>query len=189
MAKASISIIIVCWLVFLIYWLISALAVKRTAERKSWRSSLAYRVPVILGAILLWKRELPYPLNLALTPHTDWAQAAGAAVCVSGLFVTIWARRTLAGNWSSDVTLKQGHELVKTGPYRFVRHPIYTGMLLMGLGMAVETARLRCWLGLLLWGIGLWIKLKQEEALMLRHFPDEYPGYQKQTKALVPFVI
>jgi protein-S-isoprenylcysteine O-methyltransferase Ste14 len=72
-------------------------------------------------------------------------------VCVGGLFVALWARKTLAGNWSSTVTFKKGHELVKTGPYRFTRHPIYTGLLLMGLGVTVEIGRLRCWLGLLAW--------------------------------------
>lgn len=128
-------------------------------------------------------------MNLALISRTNWALVTGAVVCVFGLFVTIWARWTLAGNWSSDVTFKQGHELVRTGPYRFVRHPIYTGLLVMGLGSAIEIGRLRCWLSIVVVGIGFWIKLKQEESLMRRHFPDEYPAYQKQVKALVPFVI
>jgi protein-S-isoprenylcysteine O-methyltransferase Ste14 len=108
---------------------------------------------------------------------------------VFGLFVTVWARRTLAGNWSSDVTFKQGHELITTGPYHFVRHPIYTGLLVMALGTAVAAGHLRFWLGLVMVGLGFWIKLKQEERLMLRYFPEQYPVYQKQVKALVPFVI
>lgn len=103
--------------------------------------------------------------------------------------MTIWARKILAGNWSSDVTLKQGHELVKAGPYRFVRHPIYTGLLLMCLGAAIDIGLLRAWLGVALVFVGFWIKLNQEETLMLRHFPDDYPTYRKQVKALVPFVI
>jgi protein-S-isoprenylcysteine O-methyltransferase Ste14 len=115
--------------------------------------------------------------------------ATGAVICLFGLFVTLWARWTLAGNWSSDVTFKQGHELVRTGPYRFVRHPIYTGLLMMALGTAINAGRLRCWLGIVVVGIGFWIKLKQEERLMLRHFPEQYPAYQKQVKAIVPFVI
>ena len=110
-------------------------------------------------------------------------------LCALGLLVAIWARRTLAGNWSSDVTFKQGHELVKAGPYRFVRHPIYTGLLLMCLGSALDIGRLRGWLGLVLVFVGFWIKLKQEETLMLQHFPDDYPAYRKQVKALVPFVV
>ena len=101
----------------------------------------------------------------------------------------IWARRTLGDNWSSEVAFKQGHELVKTGPYRFVRHPIYTGLLLMCLGTAVVVGQLHSWLGFPFSCAGFWFKLKQEETLLLRHFPDDYPAYQKQVKALMPFVI
>lgn len=189
MIRISNWVIIGCWLIFLAYWLISAFSVKQTAERKSWRSALAYRVTFLLGAVLLWQPGIVRPLNLTLTPHTDWAHVVGAAVCVSGLFVTIWARRTLAGNWSSDVTFKKGHELITAGPYRFARHPIYTGILVMCLGVVIKDGEIRCWLGFLLIGISLWLKLKQEEALMLQHFPDQYPAYRRQVKALVPFVI
>jgi protein-S-isoprenylcysteine O-methyltransferase Ste14 len=101
----------------------------------------------------------------------------------------IWARRTLAGNWSSNATFKQGHELIRHGPYRFVRHPIYTGLLTLGVGTSIEIGRLRGWAALPLMLVALLIKLKQEEALLLRHFPKEYPDYKKQVKALVPFVI
>jgi hypothetical protein len=100
-----------------------------------------------------------------------------------------WARHTLAGNWSSNVTFKQEHELVRTGPYRYVRHPIYTGLLIMSLGTAIEIGQLHCWLSIPISAIGFWIKLSQEERLLLRHFPNEYPAYQKQVKALVPFVL
>ena len=189
MAKHSDSIIIGCWIIFLIYWFISARTVKTTSERKSWSSSLSYRIPVVFGAILIWDPHMPHPLNLRLTQRTDLTQAFAAMICVCGLWIAIWARRTLAGNWSSHVTFKHGHELVKTGPYRFARHPIYTGILLMALGVAVEIGRLQCWLGLTLWCIGLWIKLKQEEALMLQHFPNDYPAYCRKVKALVPFVL
>ncbi len=189
MATISDSIIVGCWIIFLAYWLISALVVKRTAEHQSWTSAAAHRIPVGLGWWMLAYPLLPPPMNWVLIPRPDWVRVIGAVVCVFGLYVTIWARRTLAGNWSSDVTFKHGHELVKAGPYRFVRHPIYTGLLVMCLGSAIEIGRLRCWLSIVVVGIGFWIKLKQEESLMLRHFPDEYPGYQKQVKALVPFVI
>jgi len=189
MATISDSIILGCWIIFLAYWIISALAAKRTAEPQSLLSALAHRIPVGLGWVLLAYQGLPPPMNLVWMPRTDGARVMGVVICVLGLFVTIWARRTLAGNWSSDVTFKQGHELVKTGPYRFVRHPIYTGLLVMCLGTGIEIGRLRCLLSLVMVGVGFWIKLKQEEALMLRHFPNEYPAYQKQVKALVPFVI
>jgi protein-S-isoprenylcysteine O-methyltransferase Ste14 len=189
MATVSNSIIIGCWIIFLAYWLISARRVKTTAERQTRASSFAHRIPVALSYVLLMNPGLPPPLNLVLTPRTDWAHVTGAVVCVAGLFVTVWARRTLAGNWSSTVTFKQGHELIKAGPYHFVRHPIYTGLLLMCLGSAIDIGRLRGWLGLAAMFFGFWIKLKQEESLLLRHFPDDYPAYKKQVKAIVPFVI
>jgi len=189
MATISGFIILGCWIAFLAYWIIKAPRQKATAEPQSLPSALAHRIPVGLGWFLMLYPKPPPPLNRMLLPHTDSVLAIGTAVCVFGLFVTIWARRTLAGNWSSDVTFKQGHELVRTGPYRFARHPIYTGLLIMALGTAVAAGQLRCWLGMVVVGIGFWIKLKQEERLMLRHFPNQYPAYQKRVKALVPFII
>jgi protein-S-isoprenylcysteine O-methyltransferase Ste14 len=189
MAAVLNSMIIGCWIIFLGYWGISAFGQKPTVEQKGWLSTLTYRTPLTLGGSLLWYPRFPHPLNLTLTPHTDSARAFGAIVCVFGLLLAIWSRQALGGNWSSEVAFKQGHELVKTGPYRFVRHPIYTGLLLMCLGTGVEVGQLHSWLGIPLLGVGFWIKLKQEETLLLLHFPNEYPAYRKQVKALVPFVI
>ena len=208
MAAIPDYIVLFCWIFFFAYWIISARRVKATAERQSLWSALAHRIPLGVSYLLLaaWNGGaggggskiaigyvtimlLPAPMNLSVTSHAEWAMAMGGFICVLGLFMTLWARWTLAGNWSSDVTFKQGHELIRRGPYRLVRHPIYTGLLTMCLGTAIEIGRLRGWLALPLMMVALWIKLKQEEALMLRHFPDEYPGYQKQVKALVPFVI
>ena len=152
-------------------------------------SALAHRIPLGLSYALMISWHLPSPMNAKLTPRTDFAMALGAVICLSGLLMTLWARRTLAGNWSGDVTFKQGHELVRTGPYRFVRHPIYTGLLVMCLGTAVAIGLVRCWLALPMMTLAFWIKIQQEERLLLRHFPETYPAYQKKVKALVPFVI
>lgn len=188
MNKYTGIVIIGCWEVFFIYWLVRALKGKVIAEKQTRLSALCHRVPVCLGGILLLFQHLPPPLNRSLISHTLAIQIIGAVVCVLGLFITIWARRTLAGNWSSDVTFKQGHELIKAGPYRFVRHPIYTGMLAMCLGTAINMTLLRAWLAVLVMFFGFWIKIRQEEKLLLRHFPDAYPSYRKEVKALVPFV-
>ena len=189
MTTLSNQAIIACWIVFLVYWIANAFRLKPLAERQSWLAIAAYKVPCALGGFLLWCPGLPDPWRLALTPHTDMLRAGGVVLCVFGLLVAIWSRRTLAGNWSSDVIFRQGHELVETGPYRFVRHPIYTGILLMFFGSAMQNGRLHSWLGFLILCIGFWIKLQQEESLMLRHFPGEYPAYQKRVKALMPFLI
>ena len=178
-----------CWLIYIVYWVVSARGLKPVVERQSWLSILAHRIPIVLGVLLIVFPKLPFPLHLALTPQTGLTAAIGAVVCALGLSVAIWARRTLADNWSGTVTFKQGHELVQAGPYRFVRHPIYTGILLMIMSSVITVGRLHCWLGFLIVGAGFWIKLKQEESLMLRHFPGEYPAYRVRVKALVPLLI
>ena len=189
MATIANSLVIGCWVCFIGYWIVSARQVKAVAEKQNLWFGLVHRIPLGMSYFLMANWQLPPPLNRSVTSHADWALAQGVLICALGLFVTLWARRTLAGNWSSDVTFKQGHELIRSGPYRFVRHPIYTGVLTMCLGTAVEIGELRGWLALPLMAIAFCIKLKLEERLLRRHFPGEYPEYQKQVKALVPFVI
>ena len=189
MVAISNQLIIACWVGFLGYWGFSARGEKPTAERQSWLSIFAHRTPTLLGGALLWCPILPYPFKLVLWPHTDLLRAFGVITCALGLVVAIWSRRALAGNWSSTVTFKQGHELIQTGPYRYVRHPIYTGILLMCLGTAIVVGQLQSWLGFLLLCLGFWIKLKQEESLLARHFPNAYPAYLARVKALIPFII
>ena len=189
MATVSKQWIIACWIIYVGYWIVSARGTKAAAERQSWPAMLAYRSPLLAGGTLLWLTTVPHPLSLALTPHTDLARAVAVVVCALGLSIAIWSRRTLGGNWSSEVTFKQGHELITAGPYRFARHPIYTGILLLCLGTAIASGQLGSWLGFLLLCAGFWIKLKQEESLLLRHFPEEYPVYRRRVKARVPFLV
>ncbi|HEX7654138.1 MAG TPA: isoprenylcysteine carboxylmethyltransferase family protein [Verrucomicrobiae bacterium] len=178
-----------CWLIFLGYWSIQARQVKPVSERKSLASSLGYRLAAILGGILIWSPITESWLNRQVTSRADPWLILAAACSLGGLLTCIWARRTLAGNWSGSVTFKENHELIQTGPYRWVRHPIYTGLLLLVLGSAMHGAKVRSWLGLLLFGICFGIKIRQEEALMRRHFPETYPGYAKRVKALIPFLV
>jgi len=183
------EIIITCWSIFMVVWIVNAVRTKKTVERQSAAAMLAHRIPVGLGWWLLLFPKFPGEFNRQILPRTAELQIAGAVICVCGLVFTIWARKTLAGNWSSDVTFKSNHELIRSGPYRFVRHPIYTGLLGMFLGTAIHVGQLRCFIGLPLVCLGFWIKLSQEERLMLRHFPEAYPGYRREVKALIPFVI
>ncbi len=182
-------IIIACWCTFVIVWLIAAARTKRIAERQSVESALAHRIPVGIGWWLMLAPRWPGPMGHQVIPRTAFSEIVGTVICVLGLIFTLWARQTLAGNWSSDVTFKQDHELIRTGPYRIVRHPIYTGLLAMFLGTGIYIGQVRGGVSLLLVTIGFWIKLSQEERLMLRHFPDAYPAYQREVKALVPFII
>jgi protein-S-isoprenylcysteine O-methyltransferase Ste14 len=181
-------IILGCWLIFIVYWVVSSFAVKPTAERMSYGSALPYRILFVAGLVLNFKAGWSGVLNLHLTPHNDFTGALAAAICVLGLVIALWSRLTLAGNWSSNVQFKEGHQLIRTGPYRFVRHPIYTGILLMCAAPPIQFGRFHHWLGFALIIAGAWIKLKQEETLMLHHFQD-YADYRKEVKALVPFLI
>jgi protein-S-isoprenylcysteine O-methyltransferase Ste14 len=178
--------ILACWVLLILYWNISARSSKPAEEHQRWASRFA-RLPVWLGYILLVAAWV-HPFGMVVIPHTVIAEYLGVAICAVGLFAAIWSRKTLGGDWSRDVELKQGHTLVERGPYRFVRHPIYTSHLLMGLGTAIASGLLVAFVGLLLFFIGFWIKLKQEESLLLSYFPDEYPAYKARVKALVPFV-
>jgi protein-S-isoprenylcysteine O-methyltransferase Ste14 len=183
------NIITACWCIFVIVWLINAFRTKRTAERQSLESALAHRIPVAAGWWLMLVPKWHGLMSRQVIPPTAISQMFGTVICVLGLIFTLWARKTLAGNWSSNVTFKRDHELIRTGPYRIVRHPIYTGLLAMFLGTAIYIGQVRGGISLLLVAIGFWIKLNQEERLLLRHFPDAYPAYQREVRALVPFVV
>jgi protein-S-isoprenylcysteine O-methyltransferase Ste14 len=178
--------IVACWIVLVVYWNVSARSVKPAAELQTSTGRLA-RMPIWLGYILFVVAGA-HPFGVVVIPHSTTAVWLGVTICALGLCTAIWSRKTLGDDWSRDVEFKEGHKLVERGPYRFVRHPIYTSHLLMGLGTAVASGLLVAFVALFLFIIGFWIKLKQEEDLLLRHFPDEYPGYKARVKALVPFV-
>jgi protein-S-isoprenylcysteine O-methyltransferase Ste14 len=152
--------ILACWVLLMLYWNISASSIRPAVESQSWTGRLA-RMPVWLGFILLGVAWV-HPFGMAAIPHTAVAESLGVALCAAGLFAAIWSRKTLGDAWSRDVEFKQGHKLVEQGPYSFVRHPIYTSHLLMGLGTAVASGLLIAFVGLLIFFIGFWIKLRQE---------------------------
>ena len=179
--------IVGCWVVFLGFWAITALRTKRTAQTLPLASRLSYALPTLLGAWLIFKgTSAPHPFCDGLLPHDATISAVGLVIALAGLALALWARVTLGGNWSGQVTFKEGHELIRHGPYAHVRHPIYSAILLMLLGTALSIGTLGALLGLPLIGAGMWLKMGQEEALMSEYFPDEYAAYRSQVKALVP---
>jgi protein-S-isoprenylcysteine O-methyltransferase Ste14 len=184
-----IVLIYTCWIIFLGFWLVAVRRTKSTAEQGGWRGWLAYRLPLAIAIALLVSSFGSPVLEIPIIPSTPLIHILSGFLCVTGLLFAIWARAILGSNWSSSVTLKQDHELVTRGPYRFVRHPIYTGVLLMLLGSALISGRLGPIAGMAFGFLGLWIKLSQEEALMMQHFPADYPKYKASSKALLPFVL
>jgi protein-S-isoprenylcysteine O-methyltransferase Ste14 len=179
-------VILACWVSLALYWNISARSVKSAVEGQSFVARLA-RMPVWLGFILFIAAGV-HPVGMVVIRRTVLSDSVAVAICALGVFVAIWSRKTLGAEWSRDVELKEGHKLVERGPYRLMRHPIYTGNLLMGLGTAIASGLLVAFAGLVSFAVGFWIKLNQEERLLLRAFPDEYPAYKARVKALIPHV-
>jgi protein-S-isoprenylcysteine O-methyltransferase Ste14 len=186
----SVDIITGCWIAFIAVWLMAAVSTKHTVYRETRAQRLRYWVLfVIAWLVLVYGWQLPYPLNLRIIPRMTTMASTAAMLCVSGLLFALWARITLGRNWSGVVTLKEGHELVERGPYRLVRHPIYTGMLAMFFATALAQRHLAGFLGVLLMFASFWIKLGFEEKLMLQQFPDRYAAYRRRTKRIIPFVL
>ena len=184
------DIITACWIVFITVWLVAAIATKRAIYRETRAQRLRYWVLFVIACFLLiYGRELPYPLNAGIVPRATQIACVAASLCVAGLAFALWARVTLGRNWSGVVTLKEGHELVQRGPYRFVRHPIYTGMLIMSFATALVESRLAGFVGVLVMFASFWIKLDIEERLMLQRFPERYAAYKQRVKRIIPFVL
>ena len=139
------------WLSWLFYWWRSARDVKPTSRQESGRDQVTYRLPLVLAILCLsapgW---IPQVFHRRFVPAGAPAQVAGLVLLAAGLGFTVWARRHLGRNWSASVVVKEDHALVRSGPYRQVRHPIYTGMLLAFLGTAVAVGE---WRGLM---VGCW---------------------------------
>ncbi|MGE5215106.1 MAG: methyltransferase family protein, partial [Nitrospirota bacterium] len=177
------DIINACWLVFVAVWVIAAISTKPTVYRESQAQRLRYWIFLVIAFfLLLYGRRLPYPLNLRLLPQVTPIAWAAATLCLIGVAFAIWARVTLGRNWSGVVTLKEGHELVERGPYRFVRHPIYTGIVTMFFATALALGHLGGFAATLLMFASFWIKIRGEEQLMLQQFPEQYAAYRRRAK-------
>ena len=184
------AIIPACWALFCIIWLLGAVSTKRSVYRESGIQRLGYWILLIMAFLLLTRRDrLPYPLDVRIISATETVQWMAGILCIAGLAFCVWARATLGRNWSGTITFKEGHELIERGPYRFVRHPIYTGMLTMFVAAAIALGHLGGFVAVVLAFVSYWIKLGEEEKLMLKHFPDQYRSYQQRVKRIIPFVL
>ncbi|MDR3774013.1 MAG: isoprenylcysteine carboxylmethyltransferase family protein [Terracidiphilus sp.] len=174
---------VVPWLVFSLYW---EYAAKNAAPVHSSESKSSRAVHVFLtnAAVLLEIVQLhAIPRYLPLSAPI---LAAGMAVSTLGLVLCIWARRHLGRNWSGNITIKVGHQLIRSGPYRLLRHPIYTGILTMYAGTAIVSGSTLALVGLAMALFAYARKLRLEEASLRVAFPADYEAYRRQTWALIP---
>ena len=177
------------WTAWALYWLAAAIGTKKTQRRASPRSRLAHLLPLLVGGLLIGLPGLPWDaaLGMRLWPPSDLLYGVGFTLLIAGLAFAVWARVHLGRNWSGMVTVKEGHELIRTGPYGYVRHPIYTGILTGAVGTAICSDTLGAALGVVIIAIALGRKLRIEEALMRETFPGQYQKYCAEVPALVPF--
>ncbi len=179
----------VLWLSWVALWAAWSVGTKRTVRRELRVSRLAYHVPLLAGAVLLAAPRVGGGwLGVRLLARSAAWFWFGTALVAAGLGFAVAARAYLGRNWSGTVTLKQGHELIRGGPYRVVRHPIYTGMLLAFAGTAVARGDVRGLVALALVTASFLFKLRVEERFMAEQFPQAYPDYKARTPALIPGV-
>jgi protein-S-isoprenylcysteine O-methyltransferase Ste14 len=179
----------VVWIAFILYWRIKAADSKAAQRLEPAAPQILRALTFLIVIVVLSTTLIPLPwLYRQLWPSGIWSFWIGAAVTLVGLLFAVWARRHLGSNWSQAVTVKQGHELITTGPYALVRHPIYTGILTGFLGTAIALSQVRGVIGFVLIFVALWAKLRTEEEWMRSQFGETYETYAHETAALVPYL-
>jgi len=175
------------WCAFAAYWAISALRVKRTKSAEKAPDRLATLALMMLAFMLLFSERWSIgPLRLRFIPRDERIAWAGIVLTSIGVGIAIWARYCLGQFWSARVTLKEGHQLIRSGPYAFVRHPIYTGMLLAVAGTALVVGEWRAVLAVVLVLAAHWRKALREEKMLTTEFGEEYARYRRSTGFLFP---
>jgi protein-S-isoprenylcysteine O-methyltransferase Ste14 len=178
------------WLIFYALWMAAALGTKRAVTRVDWGSRLNYYVPVVLGYYLMFGFDYDVAwLQYRFIPRTQAMAITAIVVTLAGMAFAVWARIYLGRNWSSVPTIKEQHQLIRGGPYRLVRHPIYTGILLAMVGTFLANGKVRGALSVVLLYIGWMVKSRMEEEFMVRTFGAEYDEYRRTTGALFPRVL
>jgi protein-S-isoprenylcysteine O-methyltransferase Ste14 len=179
------------WLVIGVVWLLGALRLKPGAT-VIYSSTRALEIGVLVcAAMLLFSRSPRSPiLNTPFLVPGTLTDTLGVALTFAGAVIAIVARLYLAGNWSAMAAVRQGHEIVRNGPYAWVRHPIYSGALLAAVGTAIAFGQVRDLIALPLVSFGFWLKSRSEEQLLLQELGADYATYRREVpSAIVPFLL
>jgi protein-S-isoprenylcysteine O-methyltransferase Ste14 len=174
------------WALFALYWLVSAFKLKKTKRRETWGQRFLYMLPLV-AAFSLFQPWAHYGwLGARFVPESDAAEWTGVVLTATGVAIAIWARWHLGANWSGVVTLKEGHELIRSGPYRNIRHPIYTGILLALLGTAVTVGEVRGLLAVAIAWLSFYTKARREESFLTQEFGPSFAEHTKRTGMFLP---
>jgi protein-S-isoprenylcysteine O-methyltransferase Ste14 len=175
------------WLIFVAVWLVGALKTRRTVSKEPPTSRYGVLLMEVLGYMLIFITAAGIGrLGDLVTPRTYTVAVVGIALTWIGIAIALWARWHLGQFWSSRVTLKENHELIRTGPYAHFRHPIYSGLDLAAIGGALAIDQWRCVIGLALVVLGYWIKARTEESMLAAQFGEAFQEHCRHTGFLLP---
>lgn len=181
---------LVVWVSYLTYWWLKAKDVKTSNRTESLLSRMIRSFSIILAFFLLWISKLPVPvLRIRFLPDSTLYFWLGFIITTGGLYFSFMARNRLGKNWSQAVTIKADHQLITDGPYAFVRHPIYTGLILGFIGTSIAVGDIRGLIADVLVLAVLLYKLKMEEKWLFEQFGEPYVQYSRKVAALIPFIL
>lgn len=176
-----------CWIAFVLYWFVSAFNRKVTKKRETLSQRLRYTLPLVVAAYLLFPSGPRYGwLGMRFVSGGPASKWLGLAITVAGTALAIWARWHLGSNWSGVVTLKEGHELIRSGPYRAIRHPIYTGILLALLGTSIAVGEVRGLIAVAIVLLSFYLKARREESFLSQEFGPGFTEHQRHTGMFLP---
>jgi protein-S-isoprenylcysteine O-methyltransferase Ste14 len=174
------------WSVWVVLWMALAFFSKSTKRRETRGERLQHILPIALGCLLLFDDRFGGWLARRVIPENPVLLAVLLAFTAAGLLFSFWPRFALGRNWSSEVTIKTGHELVRKGPYRRIRHPIYTGLLAAFLSTALLQGLVSGLLAFLLVAGGIYRKALREERFLAQEFGEGFAEHRKHTGMFLP---
>lgn len=175
------------WYAAGIYFIVSAARIKRAKVKEPISSRLFHTIMLVLAYCLLFWRKFPLGLlNEWFLPGYAWVAYLGLVLTCAGCAITIWARHSLGQYWSGRITLKEDHKLIQSGPYAWIRHPLYTGLLLAMFGTALVSGQWQGLLGFVIGVIGFSLKARREETLLSTEFAEQYSQYRQRAGFLLP---
>lgn len=176
-----------CWAIWLLVWLFMAFFSKSNKRRESPGQRLQHVIPAMLGFLLIFRKGFGTPwFTRPIFPDHPGLMLVCVALTIFGLLFSVWARFALGSNWSGTVTIKANHQLIRRGPYRFIRHPIYTGMLAALLTTAITQRQVSGIVGFVIVTFGLYRKALREESFLSQEFGDAFAEHQRHTGMFLP---
>jgi protein-S-isoprenylcysteine O-methyltransferase Ste14 len=175
------------WFAWAVLWLLMALWSKPSKRREFAWQRLEHVLPMAVGFIFTFNRNFAWQfLGDRIIPQNDAVTILGLMLTAGGLLFAVWARIALGANWSGTVTIKTGHNLIRRGPYKWIRHPIYTGILLSFLGTVLLLGEVRAFCGFALVLFALYRKAKREESFLSEEFGEGFAEHARHTGMFLP---